>query len=152
MKKSSFKFRRYHPVNTNVLTDETILDYYYNQLLDYLFNEFKLKEPQPVLVSHLIGLVATDYVKQLVEKNEKPSAEETAEFLRVTSLPANWKFPWWKKRVVKNHFIQAVQHCYETCEQDLKYIKVALIDGLWEVLYESRQEEFKVRNVPSCSE
>lgn len=121
-----------------------MLQYYYYQLLDYLLKEFKLKESNPELVSHLIGLVATDYVKQLIEKNETPSEEKTADFLESTSFPASWRFSWWKKIAVKNFFIRSVQRCYDNCKRDLRYIETAFIDGLWEVLLGSRQESFRV--------
>ncbi|XP_003747168.2 tyrosine-protein kinase JAK2 [Galendromus occidentalis] len=136
---------RFHPIKTELLLEDNVLDFYYYQLLDYLLNEFKLKEPNPELVSHLIGLVAVDYVKQLVENNETPSNDRSADFLQSITFPPSWNFSWWKKRVVKKFFIQNVQRCYENCKRDLRYIETAFIDGIWEVLLESRQEDFKVR-------
>ena len=139
--------RRFHPLRSELLEEPKTLNLYYKQMLYYLLNEFKFEEYSHELVSQLVGFVAMDYVNQLIEKDEYPTFESTVELLDSSELPADWKFPWWKKKVVKKDFVHCVQRCFNECKLGLASIKHAFIDSMCEVLPGCRQQHFKV-----CSE
>lgn len=151
MKLIKMGYSRFHPFRSELLEEPNTLNIYYHQMLYYLFNEFKVKEYSHELVSQLVGFVAMDYVRQLIERNETPTDEKTIELLESSTLPATWRFLWWKKKVVKKDFIQCVNQCFTDCDLDLSTLKTAFIDGVCELLPGSRQEQYEVSDVRFAS-
>lgn len=135
---------RFHPVVIERLFEAVTLNFYYHQLRYYLLNE--LKENSPDTVGELLALFVVDYVRQLIEKEEEPSPAKSAEFLRSTKFPASWKFPWWKKKIFKQSFVQSVNLCYWNTPHNVTIVKYNFIETVWELREGSRQELFQVRS------
>lgn len=93
--------------------------------------------------NRLFGLLVSDYVRQLVEKGERPEGK-TVDDLIGSTFPAKCKFPWWKKHIVGKEFMQKVQIGYDHSNNDLVFIKCNYIEEIWNILQEFRQERFSV--------
>lgn len=119
------------------------MDLYYHQLRYCLLNGYTQHNHNKEVEHKLFGLLVSDYVRQLVEKDERPEGK-TVDDLMESSFPSNCKFPWWKRHIVGKEFMQSLQHGYKECNNSLPYIKCTFIEAVWNSLEEFRQEKFKV--------
>ncbi|OQR69047.1 tyrosine-protein kinase JAK2-like [Tropilaelaps mercedesae] len=133
---------RYHPASLDPIMGTPTMDLYYHQLRYRLLNGYTGHRGQNTeLENKLFGLLVNDYVRQLVEKGDRPEGK-TVDDLIGSTFPANCKFPWWKKHIVGKEFMQKVQIGFDHSNNDLVFIKCNYIEEIWNILEEFRQEKF----------